>query len=139
VRELIDGLRPAALDHGLGPALVALTERFSGQGPTISLEIGEGLEDLPAAVEVAAYRVVTEALTNVLKHADARAASVVARRDERHLEIRIGDDGAGMGGPDGTGVGLLSIRTRAEELGGHAEVTSGAGGTTVLLLLPVSA
>lgn len=139
VRELIDGLRPAALDDGLQPALVALTERFGGQGPSISLEVEDGLSDLPAAVEVAAYRVVTEALTNVVKHAGASTATVVVRRDERHLEVRVRDDGVGMGAPSGPGVGLVSMRSRAEELGGSAEVTSGPDGTGVLLLLPLSA
>jgi two-component system, NarL family, sensor kinase len=145
VRSLIDGLRPAALDHGLGPALAALVDR-AGEGdgaPATSLTVDGDLTELPAAVEVVAYRVVTEALTNVVKHARARVARFEARRDERHVELRIVDDGVGLGAAStapGSGVGLGSIRERVEELGGRCTITSGApgeGGTRVELLLPV--
>ena len=139
VRELIDGLRPAALDRGLEPALTDLVERFADRVP---VALGtDGLDgELPAAVEVATYRVVAEALTNVTKHAHARSAQVIVRRDARHLEVRVSDDGVGLGGADpgpGTGVGLASIRSRADELGGRCAIRSGASGTTVELLLPL--
>jgi two-component system, NarL family, sensor kinase len=96
--------------------------------------------ELPAAVEVVTYRVVAEALTNVAKHAHARTAAVTVRRDARHLEVRVSDDGVGFGGADpgpGTGVGLTSIRSRADELGGRCAIRSGMTGTTVELLLPL--
>lgn len=138
VRELIDGLRPAALDRGLEPALADLAERF---GDRVPVTLGtEGLEgELPAAVEVATYRVVAEALTNVAKHAHAHGAEVTVRRDARHLEVRVRDDGVGFGqaAPSGTGVGLGSIRSRADELGGRCLISSGSTGTTVELLLPL--
>lgn len=144
VRSLIDGLRPAALDHGLAPALAALVDRFGeGDGaPETSLRVDGDLAELPAAVEVVAYRVVAEALTNVVKHARARASRVELRRDERHLELVVADDGVGLGaaGPAaGGGVGLTSIRERVEELGGRCTITSGTAGagTRVELLLPV--
>ena len=141
VRALIDGLRPAALDHGLGPALAALVDRFSeGDGaPDTSLSVDGDLADLPAAVEVVAYRVVAEALTNVVKHARAGVARVEARRDERHLELLVVDDGVGLhaaSAAPGSGVGLGSIRERVEELGGRCRITSGPG-TRVEVLLPV--
>jgi signal transduction histidine kinase len=145
VRELIDGLRPAALDRGLRPALTDLLGRFSDRVPEVSLS-ADGLDaELPAAVEVATYRVVAEALTNVAKHARATSAAVTVRRDERHLEVRVRDDGVGFpassgtgGAPvRGTGVGLTSIRSRADELGGRCTIHSGVGGTTVELLLPL--
>ena len=102
----------------------------------------DGLDgELPAAVEVVTYRVVAEALTNVAKHAHARSAAVTVRRDARHLEVRVSDDGVGFGGADpgpGTGVGLTSIRSRADELGGRCAIRSGMSGTTVELLLPCS-
>ena len=139
VRELIDGLRPAALDRGLEPALTDLVERFADRVP---VALGtDGLDgELPAAVEVVTYRVVAEALTNVAKHAHARSAAVTVRRDARHLEVRVSDDGVGFGGADpgpGTGVGLTSIRSRADELGGRCAIRSGMTGTTVELLLPL--
>jgi signal transduction histidine kinase len=139
VRELIDGLRPAALDRGLAPALTDLVGRYADRVP---VALGtDGLDDdLPAAVEVATYRVVAEALTNVAKHAHAHHAEVTVRRDARHLEVRVYDDGVGFGAGDpapGTGVGLTSIRSRADELGGRCTIRSGASGTTVELLLPL--
>jgi signal transduction histidine kinase len=139
VRELIDGLRPAALDRGLEPALADLVERFADRVP---VALGtDGLDgELPAAVEVVTYRVVAEALTNVAKHAHARSAAVTVRRDARHLEVRVSDDGVGFGGAEpgpGTGVGLTSIRSRADELGGRCAIRSGIAGTTVELLLPL--
>ncbi|MBN9101402.1 MULTISPECIES: sensor histidine kinase [unclassified Pseudonocardia] len=141
VRELIDGLRPAALDDGLESALVGLTDRFADQGPTISITVRGALSELPAAVEVAAYRAVTEALTNIVKHAHAGTVSLLVHRDERHLEVRIADDGVGFRAvpldTGRSGVGLSSIRGRVEELGGSSEISSGPSGTTVALLLPL--
>ena len=143
VRALIDGLRPAALDDGLGPALAALVDRL-GEGagaPAVSLTVDGDLATLPAAVEVVAYRVVTEALTNVVKHARAASAHVTARRDARHLELRITDDGVGLSAVSsatGSGVGLASMRERVDELGGLCTITAPtSGGTRVVLLLPV--
>lgn len=142
VRELIDELRPAALDSGLATALTGLLERFEGRTPTVTLAVDGEPGELPAAVEVAAYRVVAEALTNVTKHAGARGAIVSVRRDARHLEVRVVDDGSGFdvaAAGAGDRVGLCSIRERAEELGGRCEITSGPGGTSVLVLLPLTA
>jgi two-component system, NarL family, sensor kinase len=143
IRELIDGLRPAALDRGLEPALADLAVRFADRVP---VALGtDGLDtELPAAVEVAAYRVVAEALTNVAKHAHAHSAEVTVRRDARHLEVRVSDDGVGFTGAGtgpasmpGSGVGLTSIRSRVDELGGRCAIRSGTSGTTVELLLPL--
>lgn len=138
VRELIDGLRPAALDDGLGTALAGLVDRFAE--PPVALTVEGDLAGLPAAVEVAGYRVVAEALTNVAKHAGARAVTLVVRRDERHLEVRVTDDGRGFDGRDGSGdgVGLSSIRDRVDELGGRCDIRSGPDGTTVDVLLPLA-
>ena len=140
VRELIDGLRPAALDRGLEPALHGLAARFRGAGPDVELRVEGDLADLPAAVEVVAYRVVTEALTNVVKHAGATTARVRVRRDDRHLEVEVADDGHGTAGiPDAAhGVGLGSVRGRAEEIGGSYAFASGPTGTTLSVLLPVT-
>lgn len=141
VRELIDGLRPAALDDGLEAALKGLVARFRGHGPEVELHVHADLTDLPAAVEVVAYRVVTEALTNVVKHAHATRADVDVRRDDRHLDVRVTDDGRGLGPdrePGADGVGLGSIRGRTEEIGGRYELQSSPSGTVVAVLLPVA-
>ncbi len=143
VRSLIDGLRPAALDHGLAPALHGLVGRFGdgAEAPTVTLVLDGDLTELPAAVEVVAYRVVTEALTNVVKHARAAAVQVEVHRDERHLDLRIVDDGVGLtagSSAAGTGVGLSSMRERVEELGGRCTIGPAVPrGTRVELLLPV--
>ena len=88
-----------------------------------------------------AYRVVTEALTNVVKHARAAAVQVEVHRDERHLDLRIVDDGVGLTADSsaaGTGVGLSSMRDRVEELGGRCTIGPAVPrGTRVELLLPV--
>ncbi|HYI55343.1 MAG TPA: histidine kinase, partial [Microlunatus sp.] len=122
VRSLIDGLRPAALDAGLAAALGDLVHRLSESLP-VTLEISGDLDDLPAAVEVVTYRMVTESLGNVIKHARASRAWIDLLRDEETLTVRVRDDGVGLGGaapPDSRGgVGLSSIRSRVEEVGGR--------------------
>jgi signal transduction histidine kinase len=144
VRSLIDGLRPAALDHGLASALHGLVGRFGegAEAPAVTLVVDGDLTELPAAVEVVAYRVVTEALTNVVKHARAAAVRIEVHRDERHLDLRIVDDGVGLtaagSSAAGTGVGLSSMRDRVEELGGRCAIGPAVPrGTRVELLLPV--
>ncbi len=89
VRELIDSLRPAALDRASNPRWPV----------PVALGTDGSDGELPAAVEVVTYRVVAEALTNVAKHAHARTAAVTVRRDARHLEVRVSDDGVGFGAP----------------------------------------
>ncbi|GAA2544220.1 sensor histidine kinase [Pseudonocardia hydrocarbonoxydans] len=140
VRELIDGLRPAALDEGVEKALLGLAERAGEQGPRVSVTVHGDLTDLPAAVEVVVYRVAAEALTNVLKHAHASTVTVVVRRDERHLSLRVTDDGTGfaVAGAGDAGVGLASIRSRVEELGGESGIRSSPSGTVVEALIPLT-
>ena len=93
---------------------------------------------LPAALEVAAYRIVQEALTNVVRHARVSAARVVLRPEEGALEVEVCDDGVGMPSQRTAGVGLLSMRERAEELGGTCTVEPApSGGTRVLARLPM--
>jgi len=158
VRRLVYGLRPPALDD-LG-LLAAVRQQAEGHGFVVaslsanadsvatgedgsvsfSLETPEGLPSLPAAVEVAAYRIVQEALTNVARHAHAKTCRVRFSVDGRAsvLELEVRDDGVGM--PEGrrAGVGLSSMRERAEELGGTRIVEPGPeGGTRVLVRLPL--
>ena len=106
------------------------------------LEAPEELPSLPAAVEVACYRIAQEALTNVSRHARARTCRVhlAVDRASAMLELEIADDGVGM--PEGrrAGVGLSSMRERAEELGGTCGVEPApTGGTRVLARLPLPA
>ncbi len=92
---------------------------------------------LPAAVEVAAYRIVQEALTNVAHHSQARTCLVRLKLDDR-LVVEIADDGRGLGDERHVGVGLASMRERAAELGGTCLIeTRPEGGTRVLVELPL--
>jgi two-component system NarL family sensor kinase len=94
---------------------------------------------LPAAVEVAAYRIVLEAMTNIARHAHARDASVVINVDDA-LRLEITDDGDGMPEAFSAGVGITSMRERATELGGHCTVTPATPrGTTVRAMIPLEA
>jgi len=101
------------------------------------VEAPEQLPALPAAVEVAAYRVTQEALNNVTRHAQARTCVVrLALLDELQLEIT--DDGVGLPAELHAGVGLLSMRERAAELGGSCVIETTPGqGTRVLVKLPL--
>ncbi|GGJ95284.1 hypothetical protein GCM10010123_26330 [Pilimelia anulata] len=95
VRQLVDGLRPPALDRGLIRALRAQAARFTGPGLAVAVEAPPDDTELPAAIEVAAYRIVAEALHNVAKHARATQCTVTVRCG-RVLELTIRDDGAGL-------------------------------------------
>ncbi|MFC9693315.1 histidine kinase [Kribbella sp. NPDC056951] len=123
VRRLVDDLRPPALDElGLVGALQQRADQlaFRADGASIQVEVAaDGLPTLPAALEVAAYRIATEALTNVVRHSRATSA-VLALRCGDDLEVEVTDDGP----PNGAwrpGVGLHAMRERAAELGGAFE------------------
>jgi signal transduction histidine kinase len=152
IRRVVHELRPPALDDlGLAPALRVLAAKIGrgeGSADSISLDVQvdapESLPPLPAAVEVAAYRIVQEALTNVVRHADARCA-VVRLWLDHDLHVEVADDG--IGAPDRIGVdrgqvgglGLLSMRERVAELGGTFVITRPAtGGTLIRVTLPVA-
>jgi signal transduction histidine kinase len=129
VRRRVHDLRPPALDDlGLRAALELQAERVSSE-VAVTVDV-EGAGDLPAAVEVAAYRIVSEALANVVKHAGASSATVRLCDTGTALEVEVRDDGRGIAEDVTAGVGLLSLRERAEELGGRCEVTCPAGGGT---------
>ena len=138
VRRLVSGLRPPVLDDlGLVGALRSLVPEGSG-GPAIEVD-GE-LTDLSAAVEVAAYRIASEAITNAVRHSGAETIRVRIARAPDALSVMICDDGSGI--PDGAsaGVGLASMRARAAELGGWCKVLAGdPHGTAVHAQLPLEA
>ncbi len=138
--RLINDLRPASLEHlGLTAALEALAEEASGRGD-LEIEVDVEIEvKLSGEEERAAFRLVQEALNNVLKHASARSASVSAHLVDREVRIEVQDDGRGFDpdSPD-AGRGLLGMRERVELLGGEIDVSSQPdGGTRISARLPV--
>ena len=145
IRRLVYGLRPPALDDlGLLGALRETAEQFSVKGLSVSVESPGRLPRLSAAVEVAAYRITQEALTNVARHSGASTCTVhIAVQDTDALCLEVCDDGRGIPGPKEsssvrTGVGLTSMRERAAELGGSLVVEMRSeGGTLVRARLPL--
>jgi signal transduction histidine kinase len=147
VRRLVDGLRPPVLDQlGLLTALrqraaehrLATARDETALGWTVVGD--EDLGPLPAAVEVAAYWIAVEAVTNAVRHSAGRSCTVTLRREPAALHVVVRDDGTGL--PEGVspGVGLSSMRERAEEVGGTCTLTSTPGrGTVVEAWLPLSA
>jgi signal transduction histidine kinase len=140
IRRLVYDLRPPALDDlGLAEALRRLAERYGSEGEQLRMlvEAPEDLPSLPAAVEVAVYRITQEALTNVARHARARTC-VVRLAVKNDVALQIVDDGVGIPAQRSAGVGLSSMRERASELGGSCVVEPvPKGGTQVLVRLPL--
>ena len=139
IRRLVYELRPPALDElGLAGALRGLAAQCTAaDGLQVRLDVPEQLPPLPAAVEVAAYRIAQEALTNVVRHARARTCEIrLMLADDLRLEIK--DDGIGLSPEQHAGVGLRSMHERAAELGGTWAVeTLLGGGTKVRVRLPL--
>jgi len=139
IRRLVYAMRPPALDElGLVPALrqqaVGMRNR-EGLPVAVDVSAPEEFPDLPAAVEVAAYRIVTEALTNVARHSTSASASV--RLDPAPDGLRLEVTDRGRSGAWRAGVGLSSMRERAAELGGTLEAGPGPSGGRVAALLPL--
>ena len=148
IRRLVDGLRPPALDQ-LG-LVSALRQRASDHNRTAAMVPGNApmswtvqadadVEPLPAAVEVAAYRIALEAVNNSLRHGRAHLCTVALHRRPGALEVDVHDDGIGLGNGWARGVGLDSMQERAEELGGTCTVSSNPRrGTRVHAVLPLT-
>jgi signal transduction histidine kinase len=140
VRRSVHALRPPALDElGLVGALREGAIHYGPEDLHVSVENPEELSHLPAAVEVACYRIAQEALANVVRHARASNCSIRIRLDEEAeaLIVEVEDDGRGIREDDRAGVGMSSMRERTEELGGWCTVKSWAeGGTLVRAFLP---
>lgn len=158
IRRLVDALRPPALDEmGLVGALRAQAAHL-GPSPHLEVEAAGSLSALPAAVEVAAYRIAVEAMTNAARHARARTCLVRLHETAAQsrggepdlageastgpggwaLEVEITDDGRGLPARLRPGIGLTSMRQRAAELGGSCTIeTIKGGGTRVVARLPV--
>jgi signal transduction histidine kinase len=139
IRRLVYVLRPPALDDlGLCAAIQELLHQYRSSGVTLMLDAPSLLPALPAAVEVACYRIAQEALTNVIRHANAHTC-IVHLRAENELILEVRDDGQGLAPMYQRGIGLTSMRERAEELGGTCTITSphDGRGTRVLACLPL--
>ena len=147
IRRLVYELRPPALDQlGLAGALAAHAGQLARSGRP-ALEVGtdpDPLPEIPAAVEVAAYRIGSEAITNVVRHAGASTCTVALAAGDGALTVRVADNGVGVGrvgrsGVGRSGVGMTSMRERAAELGGTVVVANGRPtGTVVTATLPLA-
>jgi len=140
IRHIVHTLRPPSLDVlGLIPAL----EAHFGQVATprsLNIQMTTSPQNFPrfsAAVEVAAYRIVLEAVTNVINHAQARICEVFLNLENGNLKMEIKDDGIGLPEARKHGIGLDSMRERAEELGGRFELLSSRKGTQVRAEIPI--
>jgi signal transduction histidine kinase len=140
VRRLAHGLRPPALDElGLAAALHQLAQQTTRTaGIHVQVHVADA-PPLPAAVEVATYRISAEALTNAVQHAAARTCDLTVSVDPaaNAVLVEICDDGCGLAPDNPPGVGLGSMRERAAELGGRCDIdTMPQGGTRVRARLP---
>ena len=132
LRQLAQGIHPSVLNHGLTVALESLAGR-STVPTALSVELAE---PLPEAVEIAAYFVVAEAITNIAKYAQASAANVHVSRRRGAAFVEVSDDGIG-GADDARGSGLRGLADRVEALDGRLSVVSPAGrGTTITAVIP---
>jgi signal transduction histidine kinase len=143
VRRLAVELRPSALDDfGLVPAVERLTETFREQsGLRVDLETQLGEERLPSEAETTLYRVIQEALTNVVKHSAAKRVSILLQRKNSAVVAVVEDDGAGFDPSDtrADAIGLSGMRERVSLAGGRLQVESSPGaGTTVVAEVPSS-
>jgi signal transduction histidine kinase len=138
VRRLVEGLRPPALDElGLAGACAQAVGRLTaGSDLAASVDAPDDLPALPAAVEVAAYRIVVEAVTNTVRHARARHCRVSITLIPAGLAVEVTDDGTGLAASGQPGHGLAIMRERAEELGGTVTVRDGSPGVTIQARLP---
>jgi signal transduction histidine kinase len=136
VRAMVNELRPPMLDElGIVGAVRELGDRLSTGTTRVSVH-AEEITGLPAAVEVAAYHIASEATANAVRHAGAHEVHVRLHVADGYLRLEVVDDGAGFPADASRGMGSSSMRERAEELGGLLQVESGAAGTRVTALLP---
>jgi len=136
IRALVRALRPPELDElGLVGSLEAAAASLDGLDVDVT---ASDIATVPAIVEIAAYRIAIEALTNAVRHAEARHATIQLRTDQTALHVTVTDDGRGMPTDLSTGTGLRSMRERADELGGVCEwARLASGGTQVMATLPM--
>ena len=136
VKRIVRDLRPTALDQlGFVEAVTEFARSVSGE-LDVRISVPRTPLDLPAVIEVAAYRIVTEAMTNVVRHAAMRCWLTITTGDR--VDIHVVDDGVGINGAENEGIGWAAIRERAAELGGTFAVGPNAPrGTHLHVELPV--
>ncbi len=141
IRRLVYNLRPPALDEfGLLSALREQAAHYQHQGLEVAFDAPQSLPPLSAAVEVAAYRIAQEALTNVARHAHAQHCLLRLALDTEAVQLTISDDGQGIPVGHRIGVGLYTMHERASELGGSCTITCGSSrDTTIQVRLPLTA
>ena len=140
VRRLVDGLRPVALENtDLAAAVRAFLDGLRTAGRLdVQLDAQGPLPELAADVDAAAYRIVAEAVTNVVRHSGASWCRVCLDATDARLRVAVEDDGSGLPAQPRAGVGLASMRTRAAELGGTWTTRPREGGGTVVeVVLPL--
>ncbi|GAA3261523.1 sensor histidine kinase [Dactylosporangium siamense] len=138
IRRLVYDLRPPDLDElGLLAALRQRAEQSWVREVTVTVDAPDTLPALPAAVEVAAYRIATEAVTNTMRHGGAATGRIRLRVDGGSLHVEVSDDGTGDGEPWRHGVGLRSMHERAAELGGTLTAGPTDAGGRVHATLPL--
>jgi two-component system NarL family sensor kinase len=139
VRQISRGLGSVPLaELGLAEAVRHLADPAGEAGMEVAISLPDALPALPAATEVAAYRIAAEAVTNALRHSRATRLTVELGVAQGQLVLRITDDGIGMPPERAEGVGMASMRQRAEELGGAWSLRSASGtGTAVETSLPL--
>jgi signal transduction histidine kinase len=130
IRQLVYALRPPVLDEfGLVTALREHVAPYnSPAGLRVAVNAPEPMPPLPAAVEVAAYRIALEAFTNTVRHANAQACAISLKLEHGSLVVEVSDDGGGLPAGVRWGVGLTAMRERAAELGGECLITAEPGG-----------
>ena len=112
---------------------------FRGDGPVLELDLPALPCRPPREVELACFRIAQEALTNVLRHADARRVLLRLQCDDSLLRLRVEDDGDGFADDRSDGLGLITMRERAEQLGGRFRIASGGRCTRIDVELPLDA
>lgn len=138
IRQLVYDLRPPLLDE-LGLVGAMRNIRLNGAALRFSVAAPDAMPRLPAAVEVAAYRIASEAVHNVVTHAQAGTCTVTLDVEDARLTIAVCDDGRGLPADAHPGIGLHSMRERAAELGGTLAIHPRAdGGTEVVAVLPIT-
>jgi signal transduction histidine kinase len=138
LRRVVHGLRPPELDAlGLSGALRELAVFLSGPSLKVEATLPTDLAPLSKQVEVAAYRIVAEALTNVVRHAQATRAEITMTLVDGRLEVEVCDDGVGVPpNPGKNGMGLRFMAQRAQEIAGEFAYESSEAGTAVRVVLP---
>ena len=137
MRRLLGAMRQSGDDLELTPqpgldGLDSLLDEVGRAGLPVRLHLDGDRIPVPRAIDLSAYRIIQEGLTNALKHAHARQADVTLRYDPRELRIEVRDDGRGSGSTDGLGHGLVGIRERVKIYGGEMTTETVAGGGFVL-------